>query len=748
MHLSTQSLTRASSRRPWLTVGIWVVTIAASIVVDRAFLGDALTEEANFTNNPESKQALELVEERLRGPRRATEIVIVSSSSTTVDDPAFRSFVERLQAQLKALGPGVVQSVHSYYDSSDPTLVSKDRRTTILPTILAGELADASHHAGKLRALAESGPNSGFTVQLFGPASLNDDFNKVLKEDLAKGESFGIMAALAVLVVVFGAVVAAVLPILLGLAAIALAIGLVALVGQVWEFSFFVQNMVIMMGLAVGIDYSLFVVSRYREERARGLNKLEAIEASGATATRAVFFSGMTVVLALVGMLLIPTTIYRSLAGGAIFVVVLAVVATMTLLPAILALLGDRINRLRVRRSSAAGAGVGREGGFWDKVSHGVMRRPITSLVAGLGILLLAASSALDMKTGFSGVSTLPDSFEAKKAFQVLAREFAGGLSSPVEIVVDGPIDDPAVQSGMERLQASLASDGQFGPTQVQVNPARDLALIAAPLNGDPASKAAADSIDRIRDRHVPAAFGGTSPARARVLVGGETAFNKDFFDLTDRYLPIVFAFVLGLSFVLLTVAFRSIVVPLKAIVLNMVSVGAAYGLLVLVFIKGVGNEIFGFQQVEVIQAWLPLFLFSVLFGLSMDYHVFLLSRIREHYDHTHDNALSVAYGLRTTAGIITGAALIMVAVFAGFASGEMVMFEQMGFGLGVAVLIDATLIRTILVPSSMKLLGQRNWYLPRWLEWLPKVTMESPHVRTPEEKVADPVPVGPGAAA
>jgi RND superfamily putative drug exporter len=230
----------------------------------------------------------------------------------------------------------------------------------------------------------------------------------------------------------------------------------------------------------------------------------------------------------------------------------------------------------------------------------------------------------------------------------------------------------------------------------------------------------------------------------AKVLVGGQTAFNKDFFDLTDRYMPIVFAFVLGLSFVLLTVAFRSVIVPIKAIVLNLLSVGAAYGLIVLVSLKGVGAGILGFQKVEVIEAWLPLFLFCVLFGLSMDYHVFLLSRIREHYDLTGDNTESVAFGLRTTAGIITGAALIMVAVFGGFASGQLVMFQQMGFGLAAAVLIDATIVRSVLVPATMKLLGKRNWYLPKWLEWLPDVQVEGPHLRHPDEHpIPEPVAAG-----
>ena len=721
MRLSPQSLARASSRRPWFTVAIWVVAVIAAGAASSSLLGDATTTGVSMTNNPEANQAEKLLEDRLTGPERDTEIVIVRSSSATVDDPGFRSYVEGLQSALEALGPEVVQSVTTFYETDDPDMVADDRRTTLVPTVLAGPPEDAPDKIADLQEAIESNRESGFDVKVFGAGALGEDFNTVSEEDLAKGESIGILAALVILVLVFGAVVAGVIPVIIGVASIAVAVGIVAVVGQIVEFSFFVTNMITMMGLAVGIDYSLFVVSRYREERQRGRDKLDAIEATGATASRAVFFSGMTVVLALLGMILIPNSIFKSLGAGAIFVVVIAVLASLTLLPAVLGLLGDRVNALRIHRRKAVDPE--HRGGFWDGVTRTVMRRPVISLVAGVLLLLAAASSALDMRTGFSGVSTIPDELPSKQAFDLLAKDFAGGLSSPVKVVVDGDQDAPAVEAGMERIQAALEADGTFGPAQVEVNPARDLALISVPVKGDHYSAAATRAVERVRDEYVPAAFPDGGPARA--LVGGETAFNKDFFDVADQYLPIVFIFVLGLSFILLTVAFRSIVVPLKALVMNLLSVGAAYGLIVLVSQKGVGAGVLGFQQVEVIEAWLPLFLFSVLFGLSMDYHVFLLSRIREHFDQTGDNTESVAYGLRTTAGIITGAALIMVAVFGGFAAGRMVAFQQMGFGLAVAVLIDATIVRSVLVPASMKLLGNRNWYLPSWLQWLPHLGVE-----------------------
>ncbi|HEX2699586.1 MAG TPA: MMPL family transporter [Acidimicrobiales bacterium] len=745
MRLSPQSMARASSRHPWRTVGIWLVLMAAAGAASGSLLSSATTTDVEMTNNPEANQAEKLLEDRLTGAERDTEIVIVRNESSTVDDPAFSSYVKALAGDLRGLGGDVVERVDTFAEAGEEAgLVSKDRHATLLPTLLAGSPEDAIDLIPKLQAVVEDRAESGFTTRIFGPAALGDDFNTVSEEDLAKGESVGILAALVILVVVFGAVVAGVVPVIIGMASIFVAVGVVSVVGQIVQFSFFVTNMISMMGLAVGIDYSLFVVSRYREERLRGKDKLDAIEATGATASRAVFFSGMTVVLALIGMILIPNSIFKSLGAGAIFVVVIAVLASLTLLPAVLGLLGDKVNALRIHRRKAVDPE--HRGGFWDSVTRTVMRRPVLSLVLGVTILLACASSALDMRTGFSGVSTIPDELPSKQAFDVLARDFAGGLSSPVNIVVDGDADAPAVVASVDKLQASLAGDEIFGPPEVTVNDAGDFTLVAVPVNGDPSSKAAVDAVGRVRDEYVPAAFPKGGPARA--LVGGETAFNKDFFEVASRYLPIVFVFVLGLSFILLTIAFRSIVVPAKAIVMNLLSVGAAYGLIVLVSQKGVGAGILGFQQVEVIEAWLPLFLFSVLFGLSMDYHVFLLSRIREHFDQTRNNTESVAYGLRTTAGIITGAALIMVAVFSGFAAGRMVAFQQMGFGLAVAVLIDATIVRSILVPASMKLLGDRNWYLPKWLEWLPNVGVEGPAARVHDLRQAVPAGVtGTGAS-
>ncbi len=725
MKLSTETLARAAGHRPWRTLAVWVIALVVAGALSSQLLGDALTTDTDFTNEPESKRASTLLEERLRGPNEGVEFVVVTGE-TSVDDPEFRVYVAELQETIAALGSDVVSHVGSYLTGDG--LVSESGYSTLLPVTVAGaDHTETGEHAELLvEAVDATETPDGLAALVAGPATLENDFIRLAEEGLQQGETIGLAVALVVLVFVFGAVVAGLIPIILGITAIAIALGAAALFGLAFDLPFFIANIITMIGLAVGIDYSLFIVSRYREERGRGQSDLEAIARTGATASRAVLFSGLTVVVALTGMLLLPNTIYRSIGLGAILVVIISVAASLTLLPAVLALMGNKVDALRIRGRSEASRK--RQGRFWDRISGTVMRRPVVSLVLAAGVLLLAALPYFSINEGFSGVSTLPDDVDSKQAFIVLEREFSGGLGSPVEIVVDGEIS-PAVATSIEELQTTLAASPSFGPSSMAVNGVGDLALLAVPLAGDIAGDAAMEEVRTLRDVVIPAFFSGEP---VEVLVGGATAYNVDTLDQTSTYTPIVFAFVLGLSFLLLTVAFRSVVIPAKAIAMNLLSVGAAYGLLVLFFQEGVGPAVFkdladwlGFGQVEAIEAGMPLFLFSILFGLSMDYHVFLLSRIRERFDQTSDNRESVAYGLRTTGALITGAAAIMVAVFAGFAAGSLVALQQMGFGLAVAVALDATIVRSVLVPATMTLLGDRNWYLPSWLEWLPNVHIE-----------------------
>jgi RND superfamily putative drug exporter len=683
--------------------------------------GDVLSGEAEVTSETESKRADALVFERLPpGPAHfeedITEVAVVRSTSGRASDADFMARVERLADALRAAGATNVVTA-----SENPELVSSDGDAT---AVLVGLGYDDDSVAPLVAEIDRLDAEPGLDAGVTGDLTSDEDESRLALDDLREGELFfGAPAALVILLLVFGAVVAGLVPLVLAILSILVALALVALFGQAWEFSEFVQNMVFGMGLALGIDYSLFVLSRYREERSQGRDELDAITAAGATASRAVLFSGMAYVLAMFGLLLVPNTIMRSLAGGAILVGVVSVVAALTLLPAVLGLLGDRVNALRLPFFGHVATGqAARESRLWGSIVRGVMRRPLVSLIAATALLLAAASPVLALETGTAGISTLPDRFPSKRGFLLLSEEFPGQTVDPVVIAVDGDAGASTVQTGTERLEAELARNPLFGAPEAETNEAGDLTVLTVPLGGDAFSKEAVAAVRDLRGHLIPRAFDGVP---AEVLVTGETAAEIDYFDVMDAWRVPVFVFVLGLSFVLLTVAFRSIVLPAKAIALNLLSVGAAYGLLVLVFQKGYGNEIFGFQQVDAVAAWVPLFLFAVLFGLSMDYQVFLLSRIRERFSWTGDNDGSIEFGISSTARLITGAALIIIAVFAGFARGDLVMFQQMGFGIAVALLLDATIVRSVLVPASMKLLGRWNWYLPSWLAWLPDVRVE-----------------------
>ncbi len=711
----TERLARSSSRHPWRTLAAWAVAIVVALAFAIFFLPGNLTTNGHVTGNPESKQAEDLFYDRFPPDKNGVdELVVVRSEAHTAADPAFTAFVRNLLAQARATG--VVRH-------SSVLAISKDRHAALIGV-------QRQRDVDRLLSLVErSDGRDGFSVVMTGGGTLDHDFNALSQHDLKSGElQVGLPAALIVLVLVFGAVVAGLVPLLMAFVSIIVALGLCALVADAFSLSVFVVNMLTGMGLALGIDYSLFVVSRYREERSRGRPEPDAIGISGATASRAVLFSGTVFVIALSGMLLVPSNVMKSLAVGAISVGIVSVIAALTLLPALLGLIGDGVNRLRVpwfgRHMGEAG-----EGRFWGAVVRAVIRRPVLYLVTFTALLVALAVPAAGLNLGASGVSTLPNRLEAKRGYEALVRDFPQASASPALIAVSGDVRAPRLQDAIARLRAQLARDPVFGRSDLRVAPNGDLAAIGVEVGGDKTGQPALDAIRHLRNVAIPSVFSGTN---ARVVVGGDTADNVDFIDAMNDWLPIVFAFVLGFSFVLLTVVFRSIVIAATSIVLNLLSVGAAYGLVILVFRHGIGSGLLGFQRVDAIEAWVPLFLFSVLFGLSMDYQVFLLSRIKERYDASGSTTDAITYGVSSTARIITGAALIIVAVFAGFAMGDLVMFQQMGFGIAVALLIDATIIRSVLLPAAMRLLGRWNWYLPRWLEWLPRIQIEARAAEAP----------------
>jgi RND superfamily putative drug exporter len=701
------------------------MVLVASVVVIATLLGSAFSSDASLTTSTDSVKAEKVITENFSQGDRVDEAVIIHSTQFSTESPEFTAFVAAVRSSIQ--NTGAAQTVRDPYAAEQPA-ISEDGHAAVVTLVLGG---DAETGIVKvLDEVAAADSAADFDVNITGANTLDHDFAELSESDLTNGElKFGLPAAMIVLILVFGALVAAFIPVSIAIGSIIVTVAISSLLGQVTSISFFIVNMITAMGLALGIDYSLFVLSRYREERQAGRDKIDAILTAGGTSSKAVLFSGSSFVVALLGLLLVPDTILRSLALGAIIVGLVTMAAAITLLPALLSLLGDRVNALRL-------AVVGRDhpvaSPYWTRPVGAVVRRPAVALTLGVLILLAAAAPVLGLRTGTSGVESLPDSTFAKAGAMALERSFPGtATTDPAQVVITGDIHSEAVTTSIAHFEQSVADDRDFGPSQQQISENGQVAVVSIPLVGDPDHTQARRGLERLRTDLIPAAFNGTN---TNVVVGGATAENVDYSDVINHWLPIVLLFVLGLSFILLTVVFRSVVLSATAVILNLLSVGAAYGLLVLVFQHGVGADLLGLQQVERVEAWVPVFLFSVLFALSMDYHVFLLSRIRERYARTGDTEEAVVHGIAATGRIITGAALIIVVVFAGFAAGQLVMFQQMGFGVGVALLMDATLIRMVVVPAAMTLLGRWNWFLPSWLNWMPELHVEGDPELDPRE--------------
>ena len=724
----TGSIASFSFRHRWWVLATWLVILVAAMGASSG-LGKVLTTEQRDLSGSESANAQDLFKARF--PKQPlTETLIMRSETDTVDNAAFQQTTGALLARLLET-PGVT-GVQSWQDTGDPTMVSKDRHAALAIVTLSPELKEAEKHADELlAAVAGAARPQGYSLHIIGTATSNHELNKITEEDLARGEGIGVSVALVVIVLAFGALVAASAPLLLGFAAILPALGTAALIGRTFELSFFVTNIITMIGLAVGIDYSLFIIGRYREEIAKGRTLPRALEIAAETSGRAVFFSGITVLLALSGMLFVRSNVFISIGLGAMVVVVWAIFASLTLLPALLSLFGHKINALRLPLIGKAGYGQR----FWGVMTQAVQHRPALFAIGSTALLLAAAAPLLSIKLGSNGPESLPKETNAYQAIQALERDFNGGRFSPMTVVVDGDIASPPIQNAISGLRSAVEAGGQL--QWLAVVPAPDgrtaLLKLAAPSlgTGDESLRL----VTQLREQLVPQAFVNSG---ARTYVGGDLAIYKDVKAEMDGKLPVVFAFVLGLSFVLLLLVFRSVAIPAKAIVMNLLSVGAAYGLVVAVFQHGFLADQLGFTRTPQVEFWIPLFLFSILFGLSMDYHVFLLSRVKEEYGRHGNNRAAVSEGVKSTAGMITSAAVIMVAVFAGFALGRDAGLQQVGFGLAVAVFMDATIIRSVLVPASMQLLGHYNWWFPRWLEWLPALHIEG-HIE--EAPAATPEP-------
>jgi putative drug exporter of the RND superfamily len=723
----TQRMAVVSSRRPRRTLAIWGLVVLVALVLAGTSL-KGLTTTGHVVGTTQSSQAETLYGRVVASAsQKPTDVIVVSSVKSTASDQDFKIFVSSLETKVGA-SPGITNVVANFGSSSP--LVSDNRHAALI-SLRAANDADIKP---VVSAVQSANGRGGFSVAVTGDHTVGNDFTSLATSDLRRGElDFGLPISIVVLLLVFGAVVAGLMPILMALLSIVVGLGIASLVSQEFHLSTFIINMMTGMGLALGTDYSLLIVSRFREERAGGLDKEAAIQRTAATASRAVLFSGSTFVIALLGMFLVPTNILRSMAAGAVIVGIVSVAAALTLLPAMLHLLGDRVNSLRlpvVGKRLSSGSGESR---IWRTFIEAVLRRRVVMLTLTVGALVALAVPLLGIHIGQSGVATLPNSLPSKQGYLAVQRYFPNQDPYPVEIVADG--GDVRTHGDLSRLETVLAGDSRFGSGTIETSANGKLLALTVPIRGDVVSSQDVAAVRQLRSDLIPSIFAGS---HARVYVGGQTAETADYFSAVSDPTPYVLVFVLGLSFILLLLAFRSLMIAFVSIMLNLLSVGAAYGLLTLVFIHGIGAGFFGFQKVSAIDAWVPLFLFSVLFALSMDYQVFLMSRIKERHDETGSTTEAVVGGVASTAKIITGAALIIVVVFSGFARGQLDMFQQMGFGVAVALLLDATLIRSVVLPCTLSLLGEHSWYLPRWLNWLPRVEVESPQTAPPRTDDAE----------
>jgi uncharacterized membrane protein YdfJ with MMPL/SSD domain len=706
----------------------WLAFVVAAVVLGGALGTKQLTD--NDTLPGESGRAARMLDDGFKQP--AGETVLVQSSRLTADSPAFRAAVADVVRRVSAIG--VVSNVQSPYAAGNRGQISTDGHSATVSLDIRGDADTATDRIQPVidAVDATAAAHPSLRVEEFGVSAdkqLDDKFNK----DLERAGLLSLPVTIVILVIAFGALVAAGIPLLLALSAVMATMGLLAIPSQVWPVDENISAIVLLIGLAVGVDYTMFYLKREREERAAGKSESAALEAAAATSGRSVLISGLTVMTAMAGMFLTGDKTFGSFAMATILVVAIAVLGSLTVLPALLSWLGDRVNKVRVPFLHRLQRPEG--GRAWGWILDRVLAHPLVSAIGATAVLIALALPALGMKTVVPGAEALPQDLPAVQTYNRLQAAFPGG-QDPATVVVKAPsIDAPRVQTAIADLQRQALVGGQFHqPVEVSVNKARTVAQIDLPIAGSSTDAASNAALASLRGTIVPGTVGSIDGVE--VGVTGTTAISKDFDSAMRSTAPLVFAFVLAFAFVLLLVSFRSIVLAVKAIILNLLSVAAAYGILVLVFQHSWAKGILNFDYSGGVMAFMPVFLFVILFGLSMDYHVFILSRIREAYDRGMKTEDAVAHGIKTTAGVVTSAALVMVFVFGIFATLSIVMLKQFGVGLAAAVLIDATIVRAVLLPAAMTLLGDWNWYLPRWLEWLPKLEHERSTEVVPEPEL------------
>jgi uncharacterized membrane protein YdfJ with MMPL/SSD domain len=650
----------------------------------------------------------------------AVERIMIQSQAQTASAPAFKAVIADVVSRMDRQ-PNVA-SIDSPLTPLNANLISPDRYTALVDVKIVGDPDKAVDKIGAITdaVAAAQDAHGGYAIESFG-VSAEEQVNQAFADDLAKAGELSIPVTLIILLVAFGSLVAAGIPLLLALSAVLGTMGLLALFSQLLPFDESIGALVLLIGLAVGVDYSMFYLKREREERARGLSEAASLETAAATSGRSVLISGLTVLIAMAGMFLTGDPTFTGFGLATMTVVAVAVIGSLTVLPALLSWLGDRVEKLHVPGAGRMRARDG-EGRIWSAILTPVLRHPIPAIVLSATPLIALGLVSTQMKLAQPGPETFPDSLPAVQTYKKLQQAFPGG-EVPAQVVIRADdVTTPQMEEAIGQLKwRALVYAGMREPIITDINDRHTVAVVSIPVPDKATDDKAKAAVKSLREEVLPTTI-GTLGGDVDYGVTGWTAQSVDFNSLMRSKAPLVFGFVLIFAFILLLLTFRSIVIPIKAIVLNLLSVAAAYGVLVLVFQGGIGKDFLGFTYEDGVVAFLPIFLFVILFGLSMDYHVFILSRVRESYEDGMKTEDAVAHGIKATAGVVTSAAIVMVCVFAIFGTLKILFLKEFGVGLAAAILIDATIVRAVLLPATMKLLGDWNWYLPSWLEWLPKI--------------------------
>jgi RND superfamily putative drug exporter len=704
----------ASHRRT--AVLLWIAFVVVFGIGGTA-VGTKMLKQADTASG--GTKTAEQILQRADFKRGAIESVLVQSKSETVTAPGFRGAIDAVVRAVEAQPDAKL--VQSPLAPGNAGQVSKDRRSAIVQFEVRG---DADKAQDKVQPIVDAvdrvqAAHPAYTVAEFGEASANHVLSKTLGDDFKRAEYSSLPVTLIILLFAFGALVAAGLPVLLAFSGVLATLGLASIASHVVAAGDPTKSVILLIGMAVGVDYSLFYIRREREERSRGLSSSEALLKTAGTSGHAVLISGLTVLIAMAGMLFTGNAIFTSIAVGAMLMVGVALVGSLSILPAAMSKLGDRIDKGRIPLLSRRS---GDESRVWGWVLDRVLARPWVSALVSAGALLALAVPTLHLHTQLPSFTDLPKSIAIVRTYDRIQAAFPGAQTPATVVVQARDVQAPPVQASIRALERKALATGQMTrPIHTQIGGGNTIETVQIPLQGNGDDAASVRALETLRSEVIPQTVGAQPGVVAAVT--GETAGTHDFNEQMKSHAPLVFGFVLVLCFLLLLVTFRSIVIPVKAVLLNLLSAGAAYGLLVLVFQHRWAQGILSFHSNGAIASWLPLFLFVILFGLSMDYHVFILSRVKELVDSGMSTEDAVSLGIRRTAATVTSAAIVMVAVFAIFVTLHELDIKQMGFGLAAAILIDSTVIRAVLLPATMKLLGDWNWYLPRWLSWLPTLS-------------------------